>query len=380
MQPGRAHKAVCGQSLLSIGLRVYLNNKNRLQPIIGLSCVTECVKLGRDSEAVYLCEVCVCRLSKADVRSHIMGSLHRYRYIKVDHPHFVSEWKPSPDLFMLARPLMEMAQILEKREGTGDVQVCVCGVCAGRCVCAQDRCVCVCVCVCVFYLTHSVLPSSPSHLSSGHTISPPLYLFSPPPALILLHAIRTGREQRNLQSQSEKPSVQSEYLAIQSQRTIISPQRLYVQPEKPVVQIDNRTVLLKSPTARSWNSSGQSEKSPILRQSVSVQSQHSSGKEERFSHETKPLIGASLKRPVSALPWQHDPSLSPTPDYGTDGGQTSLGGSEGAGLQGVPSKVIRCEPVFKVILSMTDGPLLLERNSFSLETSLSHSLPLHSPP
>lgn len=108
------HVAVCGQSLLSNSLRVYLNNKNRLQPIIGqeqlcvfvndttvfqtnvctldlcvlhvcvflgLGCVTECVTLGRDSEAVYLCEVCVCRLSKADVRSHIMGSLHRYNYI-----------------------------------------------------------------------------------------------------------------------------------------------------------------------------------------------------------------------------------------------------------------------------------------------------------
>ncbi|XP_013998547.1 uncharacterized protein si:ch211-199g17.2 [Salmo salar] len=339
MQPERAHKAVCGQSLLSIALRVYLNNKNRLQPIIGLSYVTECVTLGRDSEAVYLCEVCVCRLSKADVRSHIMGSLHRYRYIKVDHPHFVSEWKPSPDLSMLARPLMEMAQILEKREGTGDVQV----------------------------------------LELDAAIYEEMTLHSDIDALILLHAIRTGREQRNLKSQSEKPSVQSEYLAIRSQRTIISPQRLYVQPEKPVVQIDNRTVLWKSPTARR-NSSGQSEKSPILRQSVSVQSQLSSGKEERFFHETKPLIGASLKCPASALPWQHDPSLSPTPDYVTDGGQTSLGGSEEAGLQGVASKVIRCEPVFKVILSMTDGPLLLERNSFSLETSLSHSLPLHSPP
>lgn len=29
------HVAVCGQSLLSNSLRVYLNNKNRLQPIIG---------------------------------------------------------------------------------------------------------------------------------------------------------------------------------------------------------------------------------------------------------------------------------------------------------------------------------------------------------
>ncbi|KAK6324194.1 hypothetical protein J4Q44_G00065330 [Coregonus suidteri] len=308
MQPGGAHKAVCGQSLLSVSLRVYLNNKNRLQPIIGLSCVTECVMLGGDSEAVYLCEVCVCSLSKVDVRSHIMGSLHRYNYIKVHHSHFVSEWKPSPDLSMLARPLMEMAQILEKREGTGDIQV--------------------------LELDAAMYEKMTSHSESD--------------ALILLHAIRTEREQRYLQSQSEKPSVQSEYLTIQSQRTTISPRRLYVQPEKPVVQIDNRTVLWKSPTAQSRNSSGQSEKSPMLRRSVSVQSQLSLGEEAGFLHETKSLIGASLKRPASTLPWQHDPSLSPTPDYVTDGGQTLLGGSEGAGLQGVPAKLICCEPVFKM--------------------------------
>ncbi|KAK6327716.1 hypothetical protein J4Q44_G00033620 [Coregonus suidteri] len=342
MQPGGAHNAVCGQSLLSNSLRVYLNNKNRLQPIIGLGCVTECVTFGRDSEAVYLCEVCVCRLSKADVRSHIMGSLHRYNYIKVHHPHFVSEWKQSsPDLSKLARPLMEMAQILEKREGTGDVQV--------------------------LKLDAAMYEDMTSHSESD--------------ALILLHAIRTGREQRDLQSQSVKTSIQSEYLTIQSQRTVISPRRLSVQPEKPVVQLDNRTVLWKSPTARSRNSSSQSEKSPVLQQSVSIQSQLSSWEEEGFLHGSKPLIGASLKRPAS--PWQHDPSLSPTP-YVTAGSQTSLGGPEGkgAGLQGVPAKLIRCEPVFKVSLSMNDGPWLLERNSFGLETSpssLTHASPLHSP-
>lgn len=35
----------------------------------------------RCSEALYLCEVCAVRLGKADVRNHIMGSLHRYNYI-----------------------------------------------------------------------------------------------------------------------------------------------------------------------------------------------------------------------------------------------------------------------------------------------------------
>ncbi|XP_014033554.1 uncharacterized protein isoform X1 [Salmo salar] len=342
MQPGGAHNAVCGQSLLSNSLRVYLNNKTRLQPIIGLGCVTECVTLGRDSEAVYLCEVCVCRLSKADVRSHIMGSLHRYNYIKFHHPHFVSEWKQSPpDLSKLARPLMEMAQILEKREGTGDVQV--------------------------LKLDAAMYDDMTTHSESD--------------ALILLHAIRTGREQRDLQSQSVKQSVQSEYLTIESQRTVISPRRLSVQPEKPVVQLDNRTVLWKSPTTQSRNSSSQSEKSPVLQQSVSIQSRLSSWEEEGYLHGSKPLIGASLKRPASS--WQHDPSLSPTPNV-TAGSQASLGGPEGkgAGLRGVPAKLIRCEPVFKVSLSMTDGPWLLERNSFSLETSpssLRHASPLHSP-
>lgn len=264
MQPGGAHNAVCGQSLLSNSLRVYLNNKTRLQPIIGLGCVTECVTLGRDSEAVYLCEVCVCRLSKADVRSHIMGSLHRYNYIKFHHPHFVSEWKQSPpDLSKLARPLMEMAQILEKREGTGDVQV--------------------------LKLDAAMYDDMTTHSESD--------------ALILLHGIRTGREQRDLQSQSVKQSVQSEYLTIESQRTVISPRRLSVQPEKPVVQLDNRTVLWKSPTPQSRNSSSQSEKSPVLQQSVSIQSRLSSWEEEGYLHGSKPLIGECMTS------WDDAPTL-----------------------------------------------------------------------
>ncbi|XP_035038148.2 uncharacterized protein LOC118124452 isoform X2 [Hippoglossus stenolepis] len=105
-------------------LKVYLNNKKRLQPIIGLGSIIECVKVGaRCREASYLCEVCVCRLSKADMRNHIMGSLHRYNYIKAWHPHLVCEWKENSDLSRLAWPLMEIAKKIEGKEGSGDVQL-----------------------------------------------------------------------------------------------------------------------------------------------------------------------------------------------------------------------------------------------------------------
>ncbi|XP_040045465.2 uncharacterized protein LOC120826927 isoform X2 [Gasterosteus aculeatus] len=123
MQPLEAQPGVSTKSQLFNSLRVYLNNKNRLQPIIGLDSITECVKAStHHDELLYLCEVCVCRLSKADMRNHIMGSLHRYNYIKARHPHLVSEWEEKSDLSKLAWPLMDMARVLEGEEGPGQVQ------------------------------------------------------------------------------------------------------------------------------------------------------------------------------------------------------------------------------------------------------------------
>ncbi|KAL0962062.1 hypothetical protein UPYG_G00335210 [Umbra pygmaea] len=315
-----SHKVVCGQSMLSNSLRVYLNNKTRLQPIIGLSCVTECVQLSGESDAMYLCEVCVCRLSKTDVRSHIMGSLHRYNYIKVKYPHFVSEWKLNPELSKLAWPLMEMAQILEKREGSGDIQV--------------------------LKLETAMYEKMTSNSESD--------------ALILLRAIRAEQKQKDLQSQSEKPLAQSEYLSIQSQGTVMSPRTDSVQPEKPALQVDKQTIVLENPTALSQNSSGILASS-VLYPSLSVQSELNS-EDGVVPHRT----GAPVKRPASTLPWPHDNGLPLTPDN-TAGGQMLLGGGEGPGLEEVPAKPNGCEPVFKVSLSLTDGPLLVERNSFSLE-------------
>ncbi|XP_067357746.1 uncharacterized protein [Channa argus] len=117
-------KGFSSKSKLFESLKVYLENKNRLQPIIGLGTIIECVKSGtRNREALYICEVCMCRLSKADMRNHIIGSFHRYNYIKAWQPHLVSEWKEESDLSKLAWPLMDIAKILEEKEGPGNVQL-----------------------------------------------------------------------------------------------------------------------------------------------------------------------------------------------------------------------------------------------------------------
>uniref|UniRef100_UPI0037E857A7 uncharacterized protein isoform X2 n=1 Tax=Semicossyphus pulcher TaxID=241346 RepID=UPI0037E857A7 len=123
MQPVQAQTESPTRSQLLDSLKVYLSNKKRLQPIIGLGGIIECVSAGaHDREVLYLCEVCVCRLSKADIRTHIMGSLHRYNYIKVWHPDLVSKWEENIDLSKLAWPLMEIAKTIEQKEGHGDVQ------------------------------------------------------------------------------------------------------------------------------------------------------------------------------------------------------------------------------------------------------------------
>ncbi|XP_031585223.1 uncharacterized protein LOC116312039 [Oreochromis aureus] len=117
-------EGVLRRSQLLDSLKAYLSNKGRLQPIIGLGCITECVKAGAwSTEALYVCGACMCCLSKADMRNHILGSLHRFNYIKTWHPQLVSKWQDSSDLSKLAWPLMEMAKKLEEKEGPGDIQL-----------------------------------------------------------------------------------------------------------------------------------------------------------------------------------------------------------------------------------------------------------------
>ncbi|KAM4631238.1 uncharacterized protein ACJ7VT_000728 [Polymixia lowei] len=260
-------------SLLYHSLKVYLNNKNRLQPIIGLGSVAECVKAGSHCrEALYLCEVCVCRLGKADIRNHIMGSLHRYNYIKAWHPHFVADWKKSADLSKMAWPLMEMAQLLERREGPGDVQV--------------------------LELEAAVYQEMASHSETN--------------AITLLNAIRHGQTQIRTQCHSETPSAQLEDCSVQSQRIVLPPQKLPVQSNKPsvqtlksfvqlpkaTVQTDKCPSMTQSTAAHSVKLKDQSERAFVTLQSgnnqkllePSVQSENSND----FLHgytETKPLIG-----------------------------------------------------------------------------------------
>ncbi|XP_023815913.1 uncharacterized protein LOC101158213 isoform X2 [Oryzias latipes] len=115
---------VSSKSQLFDSLKTYLNNRNRLQPIIGLSSIVEVVNVGTQNRAaVYFCHVCVRRLDMADMRNHILGSLHRYNYIKASQPHLVSQWPVNSDLSKQAWPLMALAKMLESREGPGDVQL-----------------------------------------------------------------------------------------------------------------------------------------------------------------------------------------------------------------------------------------------------------------
>ncbi|KAL1256095.1 hypothetical protein QQF64_014156 [Cirrhinus molitorella] len=99
-------------------IRSYLHNQNRAQPIVGLNSITEV--LTYNQPALYLCDVCGLRITKTDIRNHIMGSIHRYNYIKSHHAH---GWTSDTDLTLLARPLMDIAKKVEKKEGTGDIQV-----------------------------------------------------------------------------------------------------------------------------------------------------------------------------------------------------------------------------------------------------------------
>lgn len=119
-----AQQGSSDESELFNSLKAYLDNRNRLQPFIGLSSIIECVNGGaHPREAFYICEVCVCRLDMADMRNHIMGSLHRYNYIKIKHPKQASWFPEGSGLTNLARPLMDIAKIIENTEGPGNVQV-----------------------------------------------------------------------------------------------------------------------------------------------------------------------------------------------------------------------------------------------------------------
>ncbi|XP_039977238.1 uncharacterized protein si:ch211-199g17.2 isoform X1 [Xiphias gladius] len=182
MQPGEAQKGLSSKSELFDSLKVYLNNKNRLQPIIGLGSIIECVKVGASKrEAFYLCEVCVSRLSKADMRNHIMGSLHRYNYIKAWYPHLMYERKENADLCKMAWPLMEIAKTIEGKEGTGDIQL--------------------------IEVEDAVYWKMATHSEND--------------AVTLINSLRDGQGQGEPESHLETMSVQLEHYPIQSQKTVL---------------------------------------------------------------------------------------------------------------------------------------------------------------
>ncbi|XP_029976145.1 uncharacterized protein LOC115409221 [Salarias fasciatus] len=115
---------VSAQSQLFESLKAYLNNSRRLQPVIGLNSITECVTAGAvNSAPLYFCIVCVCRCNKSDIRNHIFGSHHRFNYIKAWHPELLIAWQEDNDLSAMAWPLMELAKMVEEKEGPGQARL-----------------------------------------------------------------------------------------------------------------------------------------------------------------------------------------------------------------------------------------------------------------
>ncbi|XP_062265998.1 uncharacterized protein si:ch211-199g17.2 isoform X2 [Platichthys flesus] len=197
-------------------LKVYLNNKKRLQPIIGLGSIIECVKVGeRCREASYLCEVCVCRLSKADMRNHISGSLHRYNYIKAWHPHLVCEWKENSDLSRLAWPLMEIARTIEAKEGSGDVKVCSVYDLLRLSLFLFAN-------TCVWMSSHMFLLLDMKLIEVGDVLYQKVATLSENDAVTLIAAVKTVRDwQGGPECLSQATSDQLEQNSGQSQRTVL---------------------------------------------------------------------------------------------------------------------------------------------------------------
>ncbi|KAA8585891.1 hypothetical protein FQN60_007460 [Etheostoma spectabile] len=311
------------KSQLFDSLKVYLNNKNRLQPIIGLGSIIECVKAGtHNREVLYLCEVCVCRLSKADMRNHIMGSLHRYSYIKAWHPHLMSEWKEMSDLSNLAWPLMEMAKALEEKEGPGDVQ----------------------------------------WLEFEDALFQKMATHSENDAVTLITILRDGQGQGN----PETTSVQQEHHPIQSQRIVLVSNNQQ-RPSKKSLETSaetNRTIafiksedLLKNPSPE-----------------PSVLSKNSNSFLDGYTG-TKPLIGIKMlcnggthtntqkqKIAVKGLSVNNISNRARTE-------KCTVLPSQFAKRMAAKRKMKQVDnTVFKVSLPLTKGSMLLERTSFSMDS------------
>ncbi|XP_039977241.1 uncharacterized protein si:ch211-199g17.2 isoform X2 [Xiphias gladius] len=359
MQPGEAQKGLSSKSELFDSLKVYLNNKNRLQPIIGLGSIIECVKVGASKrEAFYLCEVCVSRLSKADMRNHIMGSLHRYNYIKAWYPHLMYERKENADLCKMAWPLMEIAKTIEGKEGTGDIQL--------------------------IEVEDAVYWKMATHSEND--------------AVTLINSLRDGQGQGEPESHLETMSVQLEHYPIQSQKTVLLSQNQWRRSgksfkdgmiiHKSSAQTNKPPPLIRSTVVPPINSEdGFKNISTSQLENTQMSPEPSVLSENRKSFldcytGTKPLIGMKML----CNGWTRTSTQKNKTVKGPSVNKTSVEGipdknavvlSKWAKRMTTKRKMRKgTNTVFKVSLPLTKGSVLLERMSFSKDNrpmSYSHS-------
>ncbi|KAG7457826.1 hypothetical protein MATL_G00231350 [Megalops atlanticus] len=99
----------------------YLNNKQRREPIIGLSDIMECQSDNQPS--ILECKACAKTFRADFIIGHVIGSRHRYSYIRSKHPDLLEGWRENHDLTGNIQALQAMAKVLERKEGWGQFEV-----------------------------------------------------------------------------------------------------------------------------------------------------------------------------------------------------------------------------------------------------------------
>ncbi|XP_036372052.1 uncharacterized protein LOC118769142 [Megalops cyprinoides] len=99
----------------------YLKNRQRREPIIGLCDIIEHES---DKQPSFLeCKACAKTFRADFIIGHVIGSRHRYSYIRSKHPELLEGWRENPDLTGNIQKLQAMAKVLEHKEGWGQFEV-----------------------------------------------------------------------------------------------------------------------------------------------------------------------------------------------------------------------------------------------------------------
>ncbi|XP_039593431.1 uncharacterized protein si:ch211-197h24.6 isoform X2 [Polypterus senegalus] len=117
-----ASKKIIPTSKKSKSLQQYFKNSSLGEPVVGLQYVVEYRNRNPLIPDKYLCKLCDVRSAQVGMISHITGWKHRFNYLKKKHPEMLP--LDNTNAKVKLHPLIkEKAQLLEKKDGKGKVQV-----------------------------------------------------------------------------------------------------------------------------------------------------------------------------------------------------------------------------------------------------------------